>query len=167
MPLKCAAPLSYQDAVNETVGQENMRAFSLNTPEAPGEASTQRKHIFLSSSVAEGPFCPPMHICLWIFVATGSKSLVFGDAACFMKCCHIVGAHGLAALLGCVFATNPTSSGITVSIFNLFFILLLLSLPVTHVFTLSLCNTFSPLYIFHLSSRIYATPWYILRLARN
>lgn len=140
MPLKCAAPLFYQDAVNETAGQEDMRACPLNRPEAPGEASTQRKRISLRSSVAKGAFCPPVQICLWIIVATGSKRLVFGDAACFMKCCHIVG-HGLAALLGCVtsvFTTNPTSSGITVSILNLFFILLLLSLPVTHVFSLSL-----------------------------
>lgn len=104
-------------------------------------------------------------------VATWSKTLVLGDAAYFMNCCCIVRTRELAALLGCVtsvFATKPTSSSITVSILNLFFISLLLSLPVTHICSRSLLSlTLSPLQVFHLSICIPVTPWYIPWMVRN
>lgn len=150
----------------------DMRACPLNGPEAPGKAFTQRNFIFLCSSLATGPSHPrSVQICLWKIVATWSKRLVLGDAAYVMNCCCIVRTRELAALLGCdtsVFATNPTSSSITVSILNLFFISLLLSLPVTHICSRSpLSLTLSPLQVFHLSICIPVTPWYIPWMVRN
>lgn len=121
----------------------DMRACPANGPEAPGEAFTQRNVIFLRSFLATGKRSHPclVQICSWTIVATWSKWLLLGEAVFFMNCCCIVRIHRLMALLGSVtsaFETNPTSSSITVSILNLFFISLLLSLPVTRMCSIAL-----------------------------
>lgn len=173
MPLKCSTflfrtTLSPGCSVRDYGTWETWECVLLMGQRRQARLLHRGTSYFYALSLATGPFHPrSLQICLWTIVAAWSKRQVLGDAAYFMNCYCIVRTCVLAALLGCVtsvFVTNPTSTSITVSILNLFFISLLLSLPVTHICSLS--RSLSPLQVFHLSLCIPVTLQYILWMVR-
>lgn len=88
-----------RDAANETTGHENGSACPLNGQRRQAKLSHKGTSYFCALPYLK-TISPSriMQICLRIIVATGSKRLVLGDAACFMKCCHIVRARCVAGL---------------------------------------------------------------------